>query len=132
MEKSDFRILVVDDEEDWVTLNRKVLARKGYTVDGASSGEEAIEKMKAAPYHMAFLDINMPGIEGIELIDELRAVSQDIAVVMLTGFGTEEKSTAARQKGIIDFLEKIGNSGDHILGEEMADLADEVFEEIDG
>lgn len=130
MDKSDFRILVVDDEPDWVTINRKALVRGGYTVEGAANAEEAIAKAGETVYHMAFLDINMPGMEGIELIDHLRATNADLAVVMLTGYGTEEKNAGARQKGILDFLEKIGNEGDRMLGEEMLELADSVFDEV--
>ncbi|MFH1707862.1 MAG: response regulator [Planctomycetota bacterium] len=127
MNKSEFRILVVDDEPDWVTTNRKALVRGGYTVDGAASPDEALARAKKTVYHMAFLDIDMPGMEGIALIDHLRATSSGLAVVMLTGYATPEKSAQARQKGITDFLEKIGPSGDRMLGEEMLALADEVF-----
>ena len=130
MEKSDFRILVVDDEEDWVTVNRKILARSGYTVDGATSAEQALEKAEDARYDLAFLDINMPGMEGIELIDHLREKCPDIEIVMLTGYGTADKNSAARQKGIMDFLEKIGPEGDKMLGLEMVELADEVFSKL--
>ena len=128
MEKNEFRILVVDDEEDWVTVNKKVLSRRGYHVDGVCNAEEAIGLAKANPCHLAFLDIDMPGMNGIELIDHLREEAPDIEVVMLTGYGTDDKYSAARLKGILDFLEKIGPSGDRVLGEEMAELADEVFE----
>lgn len=130
MEKRDFRILVVDDEADWVTINSKVLKREGYNVDGANCAEEAIKAAKETAFHLAFLDINMPGMEGIDLIDHLREEQPGIEIVMLTGYGTEEKSSSAHQKGILDFLEKIGDSGDSILADEMVDLADEVFERI--
>jgi len=127
MNKSDFRILVVDDEPDWVTTNRKALVRGGYTVDGASDAKAALARAAGTAYHLAFLDINMPGMEGIALIEPLRAASPGLAIVMLTGFATPEKNAQARQKGITDFLEKIGPSGDRMLGEEMLALADEVF-----
>jgi len=127
MNKGDFRILVVDDEPDWVTTNRKALVRGGYAVDGASGGGEALALAKRAAYHLAFLDINMPDMEGIALIDRLRAIHPGMAVIMLTGYGTAEKNAQARQKGISDFLEKIGPSGDRLLGEEMLALADEAY-----
>lgn len=130
MERSDFRILVVDDEEDWVTVNSKVLSRRGYHVEGASDALEAVELVRERPCHLAFLDIDMPGMSGIELIDRLRAHAPDIEIVMLTGYGTEEKHSAARIRGILDFLEKIVCSEDRVLGEEMADLAEEVFEKV--
>ena len=102
----------------------------GYTVDGAFSAEDALDKAANTVYNMAFLDINMPGMEGIELIEHLRERCPDVEIVMLTGYGTDDKNAAARQKGIMDFLEKIGPSGDRVLGEEMVDLADEAFEKM--
>ena len=131
MQKKDFRILVVDDEPDWVTTNRKVLSRAGFTVTGAGDAAEALKLAGAQKFHLAFLDINMPGMEGIELVDHLRTACPDIAVIMLTGYGTEDKNAAARQKGVMDFLEKIGPSGDRMLGEEMVELAEEGFEKLE-
>jgi len=128
MQRNDFRILVVDDERDWVTVNRKALERRGYTVCGASDAEEAVSLVQEHPCHLAFLDVDMPGTDGIELIDMLREHVPDIEVIMLTGYGTADTYSAAKIKGITDFLEKMGSAGDRILSDEMADCADEVFE----
>lgn len=128
MKRNDFRILVVDDEKDWVTVNRKALERRGYTVYGASCAQEAVSLVQKHSMHLAFLDVDMPGTDGIELIDMLREHVPDIEVIMLTGYGTADTYSSAKIKGITDFLEKMGPAGDRILGDEMVDCADEVFE----
>ena len=66
------RILVVDDEPDLVTALERGLKREGYAVDTATSGEEALAKASWNPYDLVCLDLNMPGLDGLEVCDALR------------------------------------------------------------
>ena len=67
------RILVVDDETDLVEALARGLRREGYAVDTATDGDEALEKASFTPYDLVCLDLMMPGIDGLEVCERLRA-----------------------------------------------------------
>ena len=68
MERSEFRILVLDDERDWRRANERTLTRAGFSVQVTSTGEEALDFRGAESFHMAVLDINLPDCDGSELV----------------------------------------------------------------
>ena len=78
-------ILVIDDEEIMREILETLLAREGYDVKLAASGEEGLELARAIPFDAALVDIMMPGINGIETLDELRRIDEDLAVIIITG-----------------------------------------------
>ena len=104
MERSDFRILVLDDEADWRRANEKTLARAGFAVETAETGARALELVRTARFHMAVLDINLPDCDGSELVEQVKAISPDTVVIMLTGFATIEKAGVAAAGGSADIL----------------------------
>ena len=81
------RILVVDDEKENVDLLTQYLAGEGYAIQGASESETALHRVKAWKPHLILLDINMPGISGLELIQKIRdATPQDyVAIILVSG-----------------------------------------------
>ena len=85
------RILVVDDEEDILELVRYNLAREGYHVSGALSGEEALKKARDEAFDLIVLDLMLPGIDGLEVTKKLKAneKTQNTPIVMLTAKGEE-------------------------------------------
>ena len=83
MEKK--RILVVDDEKDILETLKDILERKGYSVDTAETGKEAIEKSKNELYNLALLDIVLPDIEGTELLTKLHGTMPRMMKIMVTG-----------------------------------------------
>ncbi len=80
------RILVVDDEEPVKFLLTEELKEEGYDVDSASSGEEAIEKIKNSNYDLVSLDIEMPGMNGLEAATKIREIAPETKVILATAY----------------------------------------------
>jgi DNA-binding response OmpR family regulator len=106
MTTSHVRILVVDDERNIRTNLGMVLEATGCQVDTAENGEEALTKSKEQHYDIAFVDLQMPKVSGLELTRFLRAVSNATAVVILTALGSVASAVEAMKLGAVDFLEK--------------------------
>ena len=99
-------ILVVDDEEIMREILETLLTREGYEVKLASSGEEGLELARALPFDAALVDIMMPGINGIETLDELRRMDEDLAVIIITAYGSIESAISAMKSGAFDYITK--------------------------
>jgi len=114
------RILVVDDERNIRKNLGLILETAGYQVDTASNGEEALGKSKEQHYAIAFVDLHMPKLEGLELLRYLRAFSPETAVVILTAYGSVARAVDAMKLGAVDFLEKpFDPQAIHLLAEEI-------------
>ncbi len=102
------RILVVDDEPaERITL-AELLRLEGYYVDLAASGEDALALVQAAetPFDLAVLDLKLPGMDGLQVLEGLHAHSPDIVAILITGYGTLETAIQAMRKGAYDYLLK--------------------------
>jgi len=88
---SDEPILVVDDDEDICETLTKILELQGYSVLTAGSGEEAVSMSKGKTCQMAFIDVKLPNIDGLETLLRLKEINPDIFVIMMTGFRNEVK-----------------------------------------
>ena len=99
------RILVVDDDPQIRRVMRVTLTAQGYEVDDARSGEEALDKLRDHQSDLVLLDMNMPGIGGIETCRLIRAGSE-IAVIMLTVRDSEEDKVTALDAGADDYVTK--------------------------
>lgn len=99
------RILVVDDEPQIRRIMRTTLTSAGYEVDDAKSGEQALVKVREYRPDLVLLDINMPGMGGLETCRELRA-DRNIAILMLTVNNTEAAKVEALDAGADDFISK--------------------------
>ncbi|HUR34758.1 MAG TPA: sigma-54 dependent transcriptional regulator [Vicinamibacterales bacterium] len=99
-------ILVVDDEEIMREILETLLTREGYEVKLASSGEEGLEVARAQPLDAAVVDIMMPGINGIETLDELRRIDEDLAVIIITAYASVESAISAMKSGAFDYITK--------------------------
>jgi len=82
------RILVVDDEAEIRRSLRMILEYEGYDVQEASSGPEAIALVEREPPDLAFLDIKMPGMDGLETLEKIRGSNESLPVVIVSGHGT--------------------------------------------
>jgi len=101
------RVLVVDDDPDINRLLRVRLKSRGFQVDGASNGEEALRLLdEGMRPDLMFLDVSMPGIGGIDVLKHVRAEGLDVAVIMMTAFGSEEVAIEALRQGADDYLRK--------------------------
>jgi len=106
MTQPPVRLLVVDDERNIRKNLRMLLEAAGYQVEVASNGEEALAKSREQHYEIAFVDIQMPKMGGLELLRYLRGLSTKTAVVILTAHGTVARAVEAMKLGAVDFLEK--------------------------
>ena len=100
------RILVVDDERNIRKNLGMMLEAAGYAVDTAGNGEEALTKSKEQHYDIAFVDLQMPKMGGLELTRFLRGLSSTTAIVILTAYGSVANTVEAMKLGATDFLEK--------------------------
>jgi two-component system nitrogen regulation response regulator NtrX len=100
------RILVVDDEEGVRSSLAGILRDEGYIVDTVDSGEKCLDALAKSDYHAVFLDVWMPGKDGLEILTELTARPTAPAVIMISGHGTIETAVKAAKMGAYDFIEK--------------------------
>src|SRR5580704_6167294 len=106
MPQAAIHILLVDDEPAIRRALRLPLAELGFQVAEASRGEEALQALRAATYDVVLLDINMPGIGGIETLRRIRAFAPRLPVLMLTVRDQEEDKVEALEMGADDYVTK--------------------------
>jgi DNA-binding NtrC family response regulator len=99
-------ILVVDDEAQVRTMLSNILSRNGHNVDSASDGMEALNKFGENDYRLVISDVVMPQMSGIELLDEVKKMSPNVPVILMTGQGTINSAVEAMQKGAFDYILK--------------------------
>jgi two-component system nitrogen regulation response regulator GlnG len=100
------RILVADDEESMRWVLSKSLTKQGYQVDLASDGREALLLSRKQTYDLAVLDINMPGISGLELLSKFREECPQALVIIMTAESTMKNAVEAMKRGAYDYLIK--------------------------
>ncbi len=99
-------ILVVDDEEPFRRLLNKELSRKGYAVEVAHDGSEALRLLHDRSFDIILLDVVMPGVDGISLMKKMKEDSGTPAIIVLTGKATVETAVEAMKNGAYDYLTK--------------------------
>ena len=99
-------ILVIDDEEIMREILEALLTREGYEVRLVASGEEGIELAKSGVYDAAIVDVMMPGLDGIGVLEELKKLDDDLPVVMITAFASVETAISAMKHGAFDYITK--------------------------
>jgi len=99
-------ILVIDDEVAVNNNIRKILAKKGYGVDQAISKAEALEKIGARAYQLVLLDLKMPGVEGLEMLEAVRDRNPGAKVIIITGYASIETAVESARLGATDYLPK--------------------------
>jgi DNA-binding response OmpR family regulator len=99
-------ILAVDDDEKIRELLSTLLRRKGHHVLTASHGQKGIEVFRRERPHVTILDFEMPDMDGLAVLRQIREIDPRAPVIMLTGAGTEAREKQARELGVTDFLAK--------------------------
>ena len=102
------RILVIDDEENVLLVLHDALVKLGeqYEVVTAQEGREALKKVRAQPFDLVITDLKMPGMDGVELTEAIKALHPDTVVIWITAYGCHDVSDAAARLMVHDCLEK--------------------------
>ncbi|MBK5204254.1 MAG: response regulator [Polaromonas sp.] len=101
------KVLVVDDDPVvGKSFNRVLSQDKGYVVITAQNAAEALEKLREQEYDVVFTDIKMPGMDGVELAEQVKAKRPWTPVVIITGYGTTANETRAKAAGVSSFMRK--------------------------
>ena len=100
------RILIVDDEPQVADVLARSLAREGHTAEVAHSGEEALRRLGAAELDALFLDVSMPGMNGLDVLAEVKKRRPSLPVVVITGHATPEEMGEVRRLGAVDVIAK--------------------------
>ncbi len=106
MVKGNARILLVDDEPHFCKVMAIHLADEGYIVATATSGEEALERLRGGEYHLVITDLKMPGMDGLALLEHIRDLSATLPVIVLTAYGTVDTAVQAMKLGAFDYILK--------------------------
>ncbi len=100
------RILVIDDEASIRDLCARVLARAGFAVASAGSGEEGLAHLSREPVDLIVTDVRMPGLSGLDVLERAKAAHPRVRVILITGFGTPQTLARAQQAGADRVLTK--------------------------
>ena len=103
---SDINVLVVDDDEDIRDYMELFLQDSGYQVTTTSDGHLAIDLLRKTTFHLAIVDIMMPALSGIELLEEIRRLDDDLPVIVFTGHPTVETAIQAMRFEVSDYVRK--------------------------
>jgi CheY-like chemotaxis protein len=101
------RILIVDDEEIIAVVLAAGLSHANqYDVDTATSGQAALDKLKAAPFDLVLTDYRMPGMDGIELSEKIRQLWPDALIILMTGFDSQQMRQKAQELNLYEYILK--------------------------
>src|SRR6056297_1630692 len=106
MEDKDVRILIVDDEDIVLKSSNRILQKKGYNIDTTYSGKTALEYAEKNPYHIVITDLKMPGMDGMQVLEEFKKRYPETLVIIFTGFATVETARQALKSGAFDYVPK--------------------------
>ncbi|MGM0603074.1 MAG: response regulator [Bacillota bacterium] len=115
------KILIVDDEKNIRLTLKTALKNAGYEVETAVNGEDGLAKVKEDDFPVILLDMKMPGIDGIQFLQELNNKEIETKVIMITGYGSVETAVETLKLGAIDYLRK------PFKPEEIIEIVEDVF-----
>ncbi|PYN28122.1 MAG: two-component system response regulator [Candidatus Rokuibacteriota bacterium] len=124
------RVLIADDEDGLRWVLEKGLRQAGYEVTAVRDGDEALRAFSEAPFDLVFLDIRMPGTDGLTVLAKLRALASDAHVIVMTAHGTMETAIQAMQRGAYDYLAKPFDLDEVLLLAERALAAGRLTQEV--
>jgi signal transduction histidine kinase len=106
MESGVRKILIVDDSIEFARVVARFLEHQGYRISLAQSGYKAVEKILSDPHDLVLLDLKLPDVTGMEVLKRIKEIDDDIAVIIITGFGGEQIAVDIMKAGAVDFLSK--------------------------
>jgi DNA-binding NtrC family response regulator len=116
------KVLLVDDEEDFLSTLAERLEARGLKVNAVTSGEQAVAKAESEGFDLIVLDLAMPGMDGLETLKRIKAKQPDAEIIILSGQGSIKTSIEAMKLGAEDFMEKPVN---------ISELLDKISEAKD-
>ncbi len=100
------QVLVIDDEEIMRDILGTLLEREGYSVRLAANGQEGLDLAKSLPFDAVIVDVMMPGLDGLQVLDELKKHDEELPVLMITAYASMESAISAMKKGAFDYITK--------------------------
>ncbi|PLX80929.1 MAG: DNA-binding response regulator [Desulfuromonas sp.] len=100
------KILIVDDEEGMRRLLSRILVKEGYETAAVGSGEEAMQQVAHDEFDLVITDMKMPGMDGLQLLAELKGFDPQLPIIVMTAYGTVESAVQALRSGAYDFITK--------------------------
>jgi len=100
------RVLVVDDEVQVVQIFQDLLTQQGYAVESCDNGDDAIVKVTSGEFDLVLTDINLPGVDGLEVIRAAKAADKDTCVILITGYASTTTAIDALRQGAYDYITK--------------------------
>ena len=100
------KILIVDDEEDLTSTMVDRLELRGFQVESATSGIEALQRVTETDFGVLVLDVKMPGVDGLQVMAEVKRRQLDLPVILLTGHGSTRDAERGLREGAFDYLMK--------------------------
>ena len=104
--KEHGRILVVDDDPKSRNILERLLTLTDYEVEIVKSGEEAVKRLKRSEFNLVLTDLDMPGMDGLELLSHVKSQYPDVPVIVVTGLVSEESRNEALEVGAVGLLSK--------------------------
>ena len=118
----DKAVLIVDDEKNILLTVSQSLETLHLEMDTAMNGEDALAKLKGRDFGLILLDLRMPGMDGMEVLRQVRGIRPDIRIIIITAYGTIELAVEAMRLGAVDFIQK------PFTPEEIRDLVSRVLD----
>jgi DNA-binding NtrC family response regulator len=100
------KVLLVDDEVDFTAGLGKVLRRRGFEVETASDGMTAVVRIAKEPFDVIVLDVKMPGMDGLEVLAEIKRLEREVRVILLTGHLSSTEEQEGLKEGVFAYLFK--------------------------
>lgn len=119
----DFKVLLVDDEEEFVAALVERLSIRGIYAEGASTGEDAISKIYETEFNVVLLDLKMPGMSGLDVMENIKSINPSVKIILITGYGSIQIGEEGLEKGAYHYFTKPIN---------IDDLIDKIKEAVNG
>ena len=104
--ENKIKVLLVDDEADFINMMQFWLQKEGFEADVLYSGEEVVTTVAGGDYAIMFLDLKLPGMNGIDILRGIRSAGRNIPVIIFSAYGTKETLKEATELGISGFFAK--------------------------
>ena len=102
----EYKILVVDDEENMQALLKRVLGKAGYRVSCVDGGKRALQIASESHFHLAIVDVSMPGMDGLEVLKRLKLIDKKLPVIMISAYASWDKEQTAKHLGCVEYFSK--------------------------